>query len=86
MKSLTSPDFWRAYSALPPQARPPLAKPIIFGARIPDTVRSVFRNGEDFGGFVLELDTARWPWPVPDGYLWFWIGTHDEYERLLKQN
>jgi hypothetical protein len=21
---------------------------------------------------------------VPDGYLWFWIGTHDEYERLLK--
>ena len=21
---------------------------------------------------------------VPDGYLWFWIGPHDEYERLLK--
>jgi len=21
---------------------------------------------------------------VPDGYLWFWIGSHDEYERLLK--
>lgn len=21
---------------------------------------------------------------VPEGYLWFWIGAHDEYERLLK--
>ena len=21
---------------------------------------------------------------VPNGFLWIWIGTHDEYERLLK--
>jgi len=22
---------------------------------------------------------------IPEGYLWFWIGTHDEYERLLRE-
>lgn len=22
---------------------------------------------------------------VPDGYLWFWVGSHDEYERMLSQ-
>lgn len=22
--------------------------------------------------------------PVPDGFLWCWIGAHDEYERMLK--
>lgn len=21
---------------------------------------------------------------VPDGFLWFWIGTHKEYDRILK--
>ncbi|WP_419470248.1 hypothetical protein [Candidatus Kuenenia sp.] len=21
--------------------------------------------------------------PVPDGVQWFWIGTHDEYDKLL---
>jgi hypothetical protein len=22
---------------------------------------------------------------VPDGFLWIWIGPHDEYERLLRR-
>ena len=22
---------------------------------------------------------------VPDGFLWVWIGSHDDYERLLRQ-
>jgi len=22
--------------------------------------------------------------PLPDGVLWFWIGPHDEYERLIR--
>jgi hypothetical protein len=23
--------------------------------------------------------------PIPNGYVWFWIGPHDEYEKLIKQ-
>ena len=23
--------------------------------------------------------------PVDDGFLWTWIGTHDEYERLIRR-
>jgi hypothetical protein len=23
---------------------------------------------------------------VPDGILWFWIGPHEEYERIVKQS
>lgn len=41
MKSLTNPDFWRAYA--------------------------------------LAVS-------IPGGYLWFWIGTHDQYEQLLKDS
>jgi hypothetical protein len=21
---------------------------------------------------------------IPDGLVWFWIGTHDEYQRMIK--
>ena len=23
-------------------------------------------------------------YPDPDGYTWFWIGTHTEYDRLIR--
>jgi hypothetical protein len=36
------------------------------------------------GGFALAAAIAL-AVSVPDGYLWFWIGTHDEYERLLRE-
>jgi hypothetical protein len=22
---------------------------------------------------------------IPEGLLWFWIGTHDEYQRMIKE-
>jgi hypothetical protein len=42
------------------------------------------KNADATGGFALAADTRALTVAVPGGYLWFWIGTHDAYERLLK--
>jgi len=30
------------------------------------------------------LDYRALATPVDDGFLWFWIGTHGEYDRLIR--
>ena len=43
---------------------------------------------EDWGSLVRPRWAGlpvRWPQKRPAGYSWFWIGTHAEYDRLLRQ-
>lgn len=88
MKSLTTAQFWKLYHSLPrdiqwradkayelwrlnPQAQGLTFKRV--GKRLP--VYSV-RIGQSYRALgLLEGDAI----------LWFWIGAHDEYERLLRQ-
>lgn len=88
MKSLTTPTFWRLYDELPEQVQRradsayrlwrinPHAHGLHFkrvGRNRP--IYSV-RIGQGFRALgILERDTI----------VWFWIGAHDVYERLLKQ-
>jgi hypothetical protein len=85
MKSLTSPEFWRAYRRSHLKYAPWPAKRTGFGERIPTMARFVSRNAEAFGVFCFGSTYRALAVAVPDGYLWFWIGTHDEYERILKE-
>lgn len=88
MKSQTTPTFWKLYDELPEQVQRradsayrlwrlnPYAHGLYFkrvGRNRP--IYSV-RIGHDFRALgILERDTI----------IWFWIGPHDIYERLLKQ-
>lgn len=88
MKSQTTPIFWKLYGELPEQVQRradsayrlwrlnPYAHGLYFkrvGRNRP--IYSV-RIGQDFRALgILERDTV----------VWFWIGSHDVYERLLKQ-
>ena len=83
MKSSTTPDFWGTYRALPPEikARAKVAYRLWQqNARHPSlqfkktgNVWSV-RIGRGHRALALLED---------DVFYWFWIGTHDEYERLI---
>lgn len=88
MKSHTTAQFWKLYNALPEETKQradksyalwqlnPQAHGLYFkrvGQRQP--IYSV-RIGNGYRSLgLLEGDTV----------IWFWIGSHDEYERLLKQ-
>jgi hypothetical protein len=70
MKSSTAPSFWQAYQSLPPEVRA--------------QARKTYRLWQ-----LLELLSrarlGRALAPEHQGTLyWFWIGPHDQYERLLK--
>jgi len=77
-------DFWRLYRALPMEIRKLARKnyllwranprhPSLHFKKVGPRVWSA-RVGEDFRAVAA---------PIKDGYLWFWIGPHAEYERLI---
>ncbi len=79
-----SPSFWDAYAKLPETARKHAHRN--FGLLKSDTRhRSLvlkrvgrywsIRAGGEFRALAVEID---------DGLLWFWIGPHAEYDRLIK--
>ncbi|MGA2400768.1 MAG: hypothetical protein ABSG91_03565 [Syntrophobacteraceae bacterium] len=83
MKHFASPDFWSCYRRLPKQiqeladtsyemlkANP--ARPSLHLKKI-GRYRSV-RVGLHYRAVAVE---------VPEGLLWFWIGSHSEYDKLL---
>jgi len=87
MKSSTTSQFWKLYEALPEDVQRradkahrlcrlnPRARVLYFrrvGQRRPVYSARIGRGYRALG--VLEGDTI----------IWFWIGHHDEYERLLK--
>ena len=85
MKSSTTPDFWVAYRNLLPEAKSRARTAYRLwqaNSRHPSLrfkkvgeVWSVRVGGAHRALAVLQGDT----------FFWFWIGTHDEYERLLSE-
>jgi hypothetical protein len=87
MKSQTTQAFWKHYWSLPPEVRqqarqayqrwlPNPAHPGLFFKRVKDhqPLYSV-RIGLAYRALgLLKEDTITW----------FWIGTHEEYDRLIK--
>jgi hypothetical protein len=85
VNNFTSPRFWRHYQALPPEVRKvadknfqlfkanPQHPSLHFERKKPDL--SSVRAGSGHRALARQLD---------DKLIWFWIGPHDEYERLLR--
>lgn len=84
MRHFASPDFWRCYHDLPPEIRDLADKAF---ARLKQNPRHPSlrfeRKGKGWSARVSRgyraLAKER-----PEGMVWFWIGPHDEYERLIR--
>jgi hypothetical protein len=84
-KSSTTPDFWSAYASLPPEIK-----------RRAQTAFRLWLRHPRHPSLQFKKVGAIWSARIGGGYRalalheqetfhWFWIGTHDEYERLLQQ-
>lgn len=84
MKSLTTPEFWRSYAALPPKIKEQASiayrlwisnqfNPSLHFKKVGDNLWSVRISG-DYRALALKQG---------EDYYWIWIGNHDEYESLL---
>jgi hypothetical protein len=87
MKSQTTKSFWKHYWALPPEIRQRARKayklwrdnpahPSLFFKRV--------KKGQPVYSVRIGLGYRALGLLKADTVTWFWIGTHDEYDRLLK--
>lgn len=79
----TSRQFWMAYRRLPPEIRVLARQRYRLLLRDPRHPSLRFeKKGPLWSARVGSYRALAKQ--IDDGFLWFWIGTHDDYERLLR--
>lgn len=85
MKHYTTPKYWQAYNSLPAQIQAVADKNFDILKKNPNHPSLHLKKAGRFwsvragiGFRALGVDS-----PKEDGIVWFWIGTHAEYDRLL---
>lgn len=79
-----SPSFWRSYDGLPADVRD-LADACFARLKEDPAHPSLhFKRVGRFRSVRVGLQYRALAVDVEDGVLWFWIGTHAEYDRLIR--
>jgi hypothetical protein len=84
MKSLTTPDFWNAYSDLSPELKQATKRayqlwkensfhPSLHFKKVGKNLWSV-RITNDYRALAIKKG---------DDYYWFWVGHHNQYDNIL---
>lgn len=84
MKSSTTPEFWRAYRSLPPEVRAQARKAYRLWAQNPRHPSLRFAPKGDYWSVRVSQGWRALAREHKGTFYWFWIGSHDEYERLLR--
>ncbi len=83
MKSLTTPDFWGSYAQLRPEIKTLAKRAYRIWINNPRHPSLCFKKVRDFWSIRIGKGYRALAIRQEDTFYWFWIGKHDEYERLL---
>ena len=84
MGHFTTPDFWDCYNALPRQVRALADKNYDLLQANPNHPSLHFRQiKEDVWSIRVGLHYRALAFEENDGFSWFWIGPHTEYDKLI---
>lgn len=85
MKHHASSSFWQCFGRLPPGIQELARKNYELLRRDSGHPSLQYKsvNGSRYRSVRVGIHYRALGMPVPDGVLWFWIGTHTEYDRLL---
>ena len=78
-----SARFWRAYEALPETVQRLADRSYELLKADPNHPSLRLKRVGRFWSVRVSLNHRALGVDVEDGILWFWIGTHDDYERLI---
>lgn len=85
MKSRATPQFWRCFNRLPPKVQEIARKNYLLWRENPGLGSLAFKRIRDDLWSVRAGSGFRALATVVEGvHVWFWIGAHDEYERLIR--
>lgn len=83
MNHFTTPGFWACYEALPIHIRELADKQFVLLKADPGHPSLHLKRVQRFTSVRVGRHYRALGVAVPDGTLWFWIGTHADYDRLI---
>ncbi len=84
MKHLASPEFWEAYRQLPAPIRELADKSFELLKAAPTHPSLHFKKVNRFRSVRVGLYYRALGVEIEGGVLWFWIGSHADYDKLLR--
>ena len=84
MKSSATSKFWRAYVGLPVEIRKSVRKRYRQWVANPRHPSLRFKKVGPFWSVRVTDDYRALAILDQDTYYWFWVGTHAEYDRILR--
>ena len=78
-----SPRFWECYELLPPEIRTLADENFALLKRNPRHPSLHFKQIGRFWSVRVGLRYRALGIAAPDGVVWFWIGNHKDYDRLI---
>jgi hypothetical protein len=85
MKHLATASFWERYNRLPESVRRQADRNFALLKRDPKHPSLPFKRVGRFWSVRIGLKYRALAVEIENGLLWFWIGTHDEYEQTIQQ-
>jgi hypothetical protein len=85
MKHLATASFWERYNRLPESVRRQADRNFALLKRDPKHPSLHFKRVGRFWSVRIGLKYRALAVEIENGLLWFWIGTHDEYEQTIQQ-
>jgi hypothetical protein len=79
-----SRDFWICYNALPDAIREQADKAFALLKDNPQHPSLHLKKVDRFWSARVGLQYRALAVDAPDGVVWFWMGTHAEYDKLLR--
>lgn len=86
MKHAASPEFWSAYRRLPDNVRALADKNFALLKSDPRHPSLHFKSIGRYRSVRVGLRHRALAVEIDDGLLWFWIGSHADYDALLKDS
>jgi hypothetical protein len=83
MKHFASPRFWAAYQLLPSSVRKLADANYALLKRDPRHPSLQFKKVGRYWSARIGLRHRALAVETEGGYLWFWIGSHADYDRLI---
>ena len=84
MKHLASPSFWEAYQALPERVQKLADRTFDILKADPRYPALRFKKVGRYWAVRVGLHYRALAVEVEDGLLWFWIGSHADYDKLIE--
>jgi len=85
MNHFTSPKFWKRYHQLPAHIRTLADKNFELLKQDPTHPSLKFKKVGRYWSARVGLKHRALAVEISEGIIWFWIGNHSDYDKLIKQ-